>query len=72
MKIHEAVFFTDNTVVRLETDEGKFYLTNEGDVYDMHPSNVMAEKKKAVETKKLKEAIKKCKFKDTAAVRKWI
>lgn len=72
MKIHEAVFFTDNDVVRLETSDGKFYLTKGKKVYDMHPINIMAEEITGAKVKELKDAIKKDKFKDDVEVRKWL
>jgi hypothetical protein len=72
MKIHEAVFFTDNTTVRLESDEGPFYLTDEKKVYDMHPINVMAKEIKGAKLKEVKAAAKKDKYKDDVNVRKWL
>lgn len=72
MKITEAVFFTDNKVVRLETDAGNFYLTDEAEVYDMHPVNVMANKIEGSKAKELKEAIKRDKFKGNNEVKKWL
>jgi hypothetical protein len=72
MKVQEAVFFTDNSVVRIETDEGKFYLTEKKKLYDMHPINVMAKEITGAKAKEVKECIKKDKFKDNDAVRKWV
>lgn len=43
MKITEAVFYTDNTTIRLETDAGRFYLDAKlKKFYDIHPVNVYA------------------------------
>lgn len=43
MKIIEAVLYTDNNVIRLETDKGKFYLDSKAKkFYDVHPVNVFA------------------------------
>lgn len=72
MKIHEAVFFTDNDVVRLETSDGKFYLTKGKKVYDMHPVNVMAEEIKGAKAKEIKDAAKKDKYKNNEEVREWL
>jgi hypothetical protein len=72
VKIHEAVFFTDNTTVRLESDEGSFYLTDKKKVYDMHPINVMAKEIKGAKLKEVKDAAKKDKYKDDVNVRKWL
>ena len=72
MKVTDAVFFTDNKCVRLETSEGKFYLTEELEVYDMHPSNHMAKKIEPAKVKELFVAIKKDKFTDNKEVRKWL
>jgi hypothetical protein len=43
MKVTDAIFFIDNKTVRLETDDGKFYLDSDKKFYDMHPINIMAE-----------------------------
>lgn len=43
MKINEAVLYTDNSTIRLETDGGRFYLdTKTKKFYDIHPINVYA------------------------------
>jgi hypothetical protein len=72
MKILDAVFFTDNKTVRLETADGNFYLTDEKKVYDMHPVNIMANEISGSLLKEVKAAAKKDKFKNDTEVRKWI
>ena len=72
MKISEAVFYTDNETVRLETDSGVFYLTNKKKVYDMHPINIMAEEVKKDTSEKVKKAVKDGKYKNKEEVIKWI
>jgi len=72
MKITDAVFFTDNKVVRLEVGEKKYYLTDAGKVYDMHPSNVMAEEYKGDELKKIKAAAKVGGYKNDKEVKEWL
>ena len=69
MKIIEAVFYTDNKTVRLETDDGRFYLTDDKKLYDMHPINVMAKEIKGAKLKEVKDAAK---YKDDVEVRKWL
>lgn len=72
MKITEAVFYTDNKTVRLETDGGRFYLADDKKVYDMHPVNVMANEIVGTKAKEVKDAAKKDKYKDNTEVRKWL
>lgn len=72
MKINDAVFFTDNTTVRLETDKGNFYLTDKGKFYNMHPINVMADEIKVAELKEIKAAAKKGGYKNDTEVKKWL
>lgn len=72
MKITEAVFFTDNTTVRLETADGNFYLTKDKKLYDMHPINIMAEEIKGAKAKEIKDAAKKDKYKNNEEVREWL
>lgn len=72
MKIIEAVFFTDNEVVRLETDDGKYYLTNKKKLYDMHPINCMAKEIDAKLTESVKKAAKTNKYKNDEEVKKWL
>ena len=72
MRITDAVFFTDNKVVRLEVGEQRYYLTDEGKVYDMHPSNVMAKEYKGDELKQVKDAAKKGGYKNDIEVKKWL
>ncbi len=72
MIVTDAVFFTDNTTVRLETADGNFYLTNDKKVYDMHPINVMAKEIKGAKLKEVKDAAKKDKYKNDVEVRKWL
>ena len=73
MKITDAIFYTDNSTVRLEFDTGdKFYLTEKGKVYSMHPINYMAEEVKPVKMKEVKLAAKVGKYKNDMEVRKWL
>ena len=72
MKILEAVFYTDNSTVRLETADAKFYLTKEKKFYDMHPDNVMAKEIKGAKAKEVKDAAKKDKYTGDDEVRKWL
>jgi hypothetical protein len=72
MKITDAVFFTDNKVVRLEAGEKKYYLTDNGKIYDMHPVNVMAEEIKGDELKKVKELAKRGGYNNDTEVKKWL
>jgi hypothetical protein len=72
MKITDAVFFTDNKTVRIETDVGNFYLTDDGKVYDMHPINVMANEMPADKLKKFKADVKKAKFHNDEETKKWL
>lgn len=72
MKITDAVFFTDNKVVRLEVGDKRYYLTDEGKVYNMHPSNVMAEEFKGDELKQVKDAAKKGGYKNDKEVKEWL
>lgn len=52
MKITDAVFYTDNTTVRLEVGDERYYLTNDKKFYDMHPINIMAEEIKGEKLKR--------------------
>ena len=72
MKINDAVFFTDNTTVRLETDKGNFYLTDKGKVYDMHPINIMANEISASLLTEVKKTAKAGKYKNDKEVIKWL
>ena len=72
MKINDAVFFTDNVVVRLETDKGNFYLTDKKKLYDMHPSGVMANEISGSLSEEIKKAAKTGKYKNDTEVRKWL
>lgn len=72
MKINDAVFFTDNTTVRLETDKGNFYLTDKGKVYDMHPINVMANEISGSSLTEVKRAAKDEKYKNQKEVKAWL
>lgn len=72
MKITDAVFFTDNKVVRLEVGEARYYLTDEGKVYDMHPVNVMAKEITGDQLKKLKVSAKEGGYKNDTEVKKWL
>lgn len=72
MKITDAVFFTDNKVVRLEVGEKKYYLTDEKKVYNMHPINIMADEIKGSELKEVKAAAKKGGYKNDTEVKKWL
>lgn len=72
MKITDAIFYTDNTTVRLETEKGNFYLTNKSKLYDMHPINVMANEISGSLCSTLKLAVKNGKFKNQKEVKEWI
>ena len=72
MKINDAVFFTDNTTVRLETDKGNFYLTDKGKVYDMHPINIMANEVSSSLLTEIKKTAKAGKYKNDIDVKKWM
>jgi hypothetical protein len=72
MKIDDAVFFTDNKVVRLESGENRYYLTDSGKIYNMHPVNVMAEEIDKAVAKQVKDAAKSGKYKNSAEVKKWL
>lgn len=72
MKINDAVFFTDNTTVRLETDKGNFYLTDKRKVYDMHPCNVMANEISSSLLAEVKKVAKAGKYKNDTEVKKWL
>lgn len=72
MKITDAVFFTDNKVVRLESGDDRFYLTDEGKIYNMHPVNVMAEEIKGDKLKQIKTAAKAGGYKNDLDVKKWL
>lgn len=72
VKINDAVFFTDNTTVRLETSDGNFYLTSDKKLYDVHPINVFAKEIKGVKLKEIKDAAKKDKYKNDVEVKKWL
>lgn len=72
MKITDAVFFTDNKVVRLEAGEARYYLTDEGKVYDMHPINVMAKEITGNDLKNIKAAAKVGGYKNYVDVKKWL
>lgn len=72
MKITDAVFFTDNTTVRLEVGDKRYYLTNDKKVYTMHPVNIMAEEIKGDELKKIKAAAKEGGYKNDKEVKKWL
>lgn len=72
MKIDDAVFFTDNKVVRLEVGEKRYYLTDAGKIYNMHPVNVMAEEIKGEDAKEVKAAAKKGGYKNDKEVKEWL
>lgn len=72
MKINDSVFFTDNKVVRLEVGEARYYLTDEGKVYDMHPVNVMAKEITGILLKEIKSSIKIGGYPNDKQVVKWI
>lgn len=72
MKITDAVFFTDNKVVRLEVGEKRYYLTDDSKVYNMHPVNVMAEEIKGDDLKNIKAAAKAGGYKNDVDVKKWL
>lgn len=72
MKINDAVFFTDNTTVRLETDKGNFYLTDKGKFYNMHPINVMADEISSSLLTEIKKTAKTAKYKNNTEVIKWL
>jgi hypothetical protein len=72
MKIDDAVFFTDNKVVRLESGENRYYLTDGGKLYDMHPVNIMAKELDKAVAKQVKDAAKTGKYKNSDDVKKWL
>ncbi len=72
MKIRDAVFYTDNTTVRLETEKVTYYLDSKGKFYDMHPVNVMANEISGSILMEVKKAAKNGKYKDSDLVVKWI
>lgn len=72
MKIIDSVFYTDNTTVRLETDNGNFYLDNKGKLYDMHPINVMANEISGSVSVGIKKAAKDGKYKNQKEVKEWL
>jgi hypothetical protein len=72
MKINDAVFFTDNTTVRLETDKGNYYLDNKGKLYDMHPINIMANELSGSLLTEVKKIAKAGKYKNDTEVKKWL
>lgn len=72
MKINDAVFFTDNITVRLETDKGNFYLTDKGKLFDMHPCNIMANEVSASVVTEVKKAAKDGKYKNQKEVKAWL
>jgi hypothetical protein len=72
MKINDAVFYTDNTTVRLEVGDKRYYLTNDKKVYNMHPINVMADEIKGDELKEIKSAAKAGGYKNDEEVKKWL
>lgn len=72
MKITDAVFFTDNKVVRLEAGDERYYLTDTGKIYNMHPVNVMAKEIDKAVAKQVKDAAKSGKYKNHEEVKKWL
>ena len=72
MKINDAVFYTDNTTVRLEVGDERYYLTNDKKFYDMHPINIMAEEIKGEKLKEIKAAAKSGGYKNDIEVKKWL
>ena len=72
MKITDAVFFTDNEVVRIETTNGNFYLTNKNKIYNMHPINVMAEEVSKDSATQVRKLVKEGKYKNADDVKKWV
>lgn len=72
MKVTDAIFYTDNKTVRLETGDGKFYLDSDKKFYDMHPINVMAEEIKGAKLKEIKAAAKVGGYKNDEEVKKWL
>ncbi len=72
MKITDAVFFTDNKVIRLEAGENRYYLEEGGKLYDMHPVNVMAKEIEKNLAKQVKEAAKTGTYKNSSEVKKWL
>jgi hypothetical protein len=72
MKVTDAIFFIDNKTVRLETDDGKFYLGSDKKFYDMHPINIMAEEIKGAKLKEIKAAAKAGGYKNSDEVKKWL
>ena len=72
MKVTDAIFYTDNKTVRLETNDGKFYLDADKKFYDMHPINIMAEEIKGTKLKEIKSAAKAGGYKNDTEVKKWL
>jgi hypothetical protein len=72
MKITDAVLFTDNTTIRIEVGDKRYYLTEKSKIYNMHPINVMAEEIKGDELKQVKDAAKKGGYKNDIEVKKWL
>ncbi len=72
MKITDTVFFTDNKVVRLEVGESRYYLTDEGKIYNMHPINVMADELTGSLLKEVKSKIKAGGYPNDKQVINWL
>lgn len=72
MKIKDSVFYTDNKVVRLETDKDRYYLTDEGKIYNMHPVNVMADEITGSLLKEVKAKIKDGGYPNDRQVIEWL
>jgi hypothetical protein len=71
MKINEAVFSSDGTYVRLETDKGKIYI-HKGKFMDSCPVNVISKVFPVGVSKEIQTAVDKGGYNQVDEVKKFI